>query len=187
LGQKELKNLIKMKILTNDPSFTAWGWAVLNEKSEVLDYGCIKTSPDYKRCRIRKGDDKVRRTSQIINTLLDVIKKWNVDYMLAELPHGSQNASAAVMIGIVTGVVQTLSDVLNIGVEWYSEADAKKFIFGRKDVSKEEIQKFVTSFYKINLSGTKYIDEAVSDALAIHYVALKESPVLKLKLLFKLL
>jgi len=170
-----------MIVLTNDPSFTAWGWVVLNEQSEILDCGCIRTSPDYKRCRIRKGDDRVRRTSQIVNTLLDIIKKWNVDYILSELPHGSQNASAAVMIGIVTGIVQTLSDVLDIGVEWYSEADAKKAMFGRKDVSKEEIQKFVSSFYKVNLPGIKYINEAISDALAIYYVASKESPVLKIK------
>ena len=51
------------RILTNDPSMTAWGWAVLSGSGKVYKTGCIKTSPEQKKRRIRKGDDTVRRAS----------------------------------------------------------------------------------------------------------------------------
>ena len=85
-------------ILTNDPSITAWGWAVVNAKGRVLETGCIKTAPEQKKRRIRKSDDTTRRASAIIQKLLSLIKKYNVEYLLSERPHGSQNASAALKI-----------------------------------------------------------------------------------------
>src|SRR6056297_3054439 len=97
-------------ILTNDPSLTAWGWAIIDWQDNVIQTGCIKTKPDYKKKRIRKGDDTVRRLSEISQKLIKLINHYNVQYILSELPHGSQNANAAVMIGATTGIVQTLAD-----------------------------------------------------------------------------
>jgi len=167
-------------ILTNDPSITAWGWAVVDTSSTVLAAGCIKTTPEYKKRRIRKGDDTVRRVSEINQTLLRVIKHYKVSYLLTELPHGSQNASAAVMIGIVTGIVQTLSDTLEIGVEWYAEMDAKKCVLGKNSATKQEMITAVDKLYDVPWKETKYKDEAIADALAIYHTALKQSNVLQL-------
>lgn len=169
----------KIKILTNDPSFTAWGWAVLNEKGEVIDSGCIKTHPEQKKRRIRKGDDTVRRTSEINKTLIEIIQNYDIKLILSELPYGSQNASAAVMIGIVTGIIQTLADSFDLPVEWFSEDDAKKCVLGRRSATKEEMIEAMKKVYHFNWSGVKYIDEAIADALAIHYVARHQSPLLK--------
>ena len=167
-------------ILTNDPSITAWGYAVLDAQSNVLTAGCIKTEPQYKKRRIRKGDDTVRRVSEINQRLLKVIRHYKVSYILTELPHGSQNASAAVMIGIVTGVVQTLSDALELGVEWYSEMDAKKCLLGKNSATKREVLNAIVEKYDAPWKGVKYKDEAVADALAVHHVAVKQSNVLQL-------
>jgi len=167
------------KILTNDPSMTAWGWAVLTSEGKILDCGCIKTAPEVKKRRIRKGDDTVRRVSEINQKLLSLIDKYDVRYLLSELPHGSQNASAAVMIGIVVGIVQTLSDTLTIGVEWYSEQDSKKCVLGKKAATKSDMIDAISGLYEIDWKGVKYADEAIADALAVHYVATKQSPVLK--------
>jgi len=167
-------------VLTNDPSITAWGWAVVDTANTILAAGCIKTAPEYKKRRIRKGDDTVRRVSEINQTLLRVIKHYKVSYLLTELPHGSQNASAAVMIGIVTGIVQTLSDALEIGVEWFAEQDAKKCVLGKNSASKQEMITAIDKLYRVKWKGVKYQDEAIADALAIHYTALKQSNVLQL-------
>lgn len=166
-------------ILTNDPSFTAWGWAVLSLKGAVLETGCIKTAPSHKKLRIRKGDDRTRRISEINHVLLGLIEKHNIRYILAEQPHGSQNASAAVMIGICLGIMQTLSDVLKIGVEWYGEEDAKKCVLHKKSATKAEMISAIGELYKIRWTWIKYKDEAVADALAIHYVATQQSNTLK--------
>jgi Holliday junction resolvasome RuvABC endonuclease subunit len=170
-------------ILANDPSMTAWGWVVLDFSGFVIESGCIKTEgvPKKKR-RIRKGDDTVRRVSEINQVLLDVIKRNNVRYILSELPHGSQNASAAVMIGICTGVMQTIADTLDIGIEWFSEGDSKKCLLGKISATKDETIQAIDALYKntITWTGKKYKDEAIADAMSIYHVARKTSPTLKL-------
>ena len=166
-------------VLTNDPSLTAWGWAVLSLEGEVIAVGCIKTQSEAKARRIRKGDDRVRRISELNVELLVLIHDYNVQYILSELPHGSQTASAAVMIGITAGIMQTIADCHNIGVEWYSEGDAKKCLLGRKAATKQDVIDAVKQKYKVPWTGIKYKDEAIADAMAIYHVAREQSSVLK--------
>lgn len=166
-------------ILTNDPSFTAWGWVILDFKGNILATGCIKTEPDYKKRRIRKGDDTIRRISIINNILIDLIEKWNVKFVLSELVHGSKNAQAAIMMGSVTAIVQSTCDALNISAEWYSEHDAKTNLFGKKKVTKQDMIAKIATLYDVPWTTVKYKDEAVADALAIHAVAMKTSTILK--------
>jgi Holliday junction resolvasome RuvABC endonuclease subunit len=181
LAQNEIKTQSERNnILTNDPSMTGWGWAVVTAQGKVLDSGCIKTASGGKKRRIRKGDETVHRVGEINQKLLEVIKKYHISYMLSELPHGSQNASAAVMIGVVVGIAQTLSDALGIGIEFYSEGDSKKCALGKRAAEKIEMVNCMKTHYEGWYKGTKYIDEAVADALAVHYVASKESSILKL-------
>ena len=166
-------------VLTNDPSFTACGWALLNRDGEVIQAGCIKTAPEQKKRRIRKGDDTMRRISEINHTLKKIIEGYNVNYILAELPHGSQNASAARMIGMVAGVLQTISDWTDIAIDWYSEADAKKAVLGKRSATKQEMIDAMAHEYSGWRYDVKYKDEAIADALAIHYVAMQQSAILK--------
>ncbi len=166
-------------ILTNDPSFTAWGWVVISEEGKIIDCGCIKTAPEHKKKRIRKGDDTIRRVSDINNQLINLIKRYNVSIIFSELPHGSQNASAAVMIGVVTGIVQTISDCLNVAAEWFSEQDAKKAVLGRKAATKDDMIQAVDKLYKVPWKKVKYADEAIADAMAVYHVASQQSQILK--------
>lgn len=168
-----------LTILTNDPSLTAWGWAVLRG-DKIIQVGCIKTAPEQKKRRIRKGDDNTRRVSEIVQELHQLIAFHNVNYILSELPHGSQNASAAVMIGMTVGIIQTLADCLKLPVEWYSEMDAKKCLLNKRSATKQETINAIDKNYPFTpWTYIKYKDEAVADALAIHHVACQQSNVLK--------
>jgi len=167
------------KIIAFDPSFTAWGWAVLQNHT-VIASGCIKTAPEAKKRRIREGDDRVRRTQEIIQQLLMHITKHKINFIVSELPHGSQNAKAAVMMGVVVGVVQAISVCEDIPVEWYSEADAKKALLGRISSTKTEVIDAVEEMLEYKISGPKYVREAIADALAIYNVAHMNSPTLKI-------
>ena len=146
----------------------------------MIDHGVIKTQLADKKLRIRKGDDRVRRIVELNTELLRVIKKYKVNYMAAELPHGSQNAQAAIMMGACAGIIQTLSDTLKIGLEWYNEADAKKCALGKTSAAKIEMITKMMGEYSMRWYKVKYKDEALADALAIHYVACKQSSTLKL-------
>ena len=171
---------INFNVLTNDPSMTAWGWAVVDIKGIVQDSGCIKTKTEGKKRRIRKSDETTQRASEIINELLRIIRTYDIKFILSESPHGSQNASAAVMIGMVAGIIQTIADTLEIGVEWYSEQDSKKCLLGKISATKQETIDAIHTKYDNWRTGTKYIDEAIADALSIHYTATKQSSTLKL-------
>ena len=167
-------------ILTNDPSMTAWGWAVVDLKCNVLACGCIKTQPSSKLARIRKSDDRLRRVSEIVGQLNSVVNRYNVGLIVSEAPHGSQNAQAAVMIGMVAGILQTFSDLKSIPIEWYSEADAKKSMSNKKLPNKQAMVDIVSTKYTSwKKQGVKYQDEAVADALAVHNVALMHSNIVK--------
>ena len=165
-------------VLALDPSLTAFGWVVL-QGMEILKSGCIKTSPSSKKTRIRKGDDRCRRITEMNAILLSLIKKYKVNYIVSEQPHGSQNAGSAVMVGISLALIQTLGDSLGIGVEWFSEADSKKCALGKQSASKGEMIEAMDRIYEVDWTDTKYIDEAVADSLGVHNVAMNESPVLK--------
>jgi Holliday junction resolvasome RuvABC endonuclease subunit len=168
----------KATILTNDPSLTGWGWAVLDGNDAIIDTGCIKTESQSKARRIRKGDDRVRRISEINHVLIDVIRKYNVQIILSELPHGSQTASAAVMIGITAGIAQTIADCFGLSIEWYSEGDAKNHLLRKRSATKQEIIDAIVIRYQVPWTGIKYKDEAVADAMAIYHLAQQKSSVI---------
>lgn len=169
-----------MNVLTNDPSFTAWGWAIVDEVNNVIDSGCIKTAPENKKMRIRKSDDRIRRTEEIIDRLYNLVDEYKVELILTEIPHGSQNASAAVMMGIVIGIITTIAFSRNIPLETYSEQDAKKMLLGKKAATKEDVIEAIDRIYEVDWTKTKYIDESVADSLAIHNVARHQSQLLKM-------
>lgn len=182
-------------VLAVDPSITAYGWAILSSDSRILDSGCIKTASNHKKLRIRKGDDSISRITEISEVLISAIKTYNIKYIVAELPHGSQSAVAADAIGIVKGITQAIAVCLNIGIEWYSEGDSKKALLGKLSGSKMETMYAIDKLYKVPItkgikvgpkgsvvalwSGIAYIDEAVADSLSIHYTASLVSSVLK--------
>lgn len=167
-------------IMANDPSLTAWGWAVLEPDGTVIDTGAIKTTPSPAKMRIRKGDDRVRRITELNNQLIKVIKEHKVSYLLSELPHGSQSAVLATMIGMICGIQQTISDCLGIPVEWFSEKDAKTALAGRSSLTKKETIERIDKLYNVEWHGTKWENEAVADALAIFHVATQQSNVIKM-------
>jgi Holliday junction resolvasome RuvABC endonuclease subunit len=166
-------------ILCLDPSLSAFGWVVIKE-TWVEDRGCIKTVPAKKKSRIRKGDDRCRRITEINTELLRVIRQYKISYIISEQPHGSQSAVAATALGILIGLIQTLADTLDIGLEWYNEADSKKCALGKVSATKEEMVVAMNKLYVVDWFHVGYKDEAVADALAIYHVASKNSAVLKM-------
>lgn len=167
-------------IMVNDPSITAWGWVIIRDDGVVVEAGAIKTTPSSKKLHTRKGDDRVRRVTELNVELIRLVKKYNISFLISELPHGSQSAVAAVMIGMVTGVMQTIGDCLGIPVEWFSEGDAKISIAGKRSVEKDEMVIIVKRFYEVPWCETKWEDQAIADSMAVYHVAKQQSQILKM-------
>ena len=169
----------KNYILAFDPSITAWGWVVLEPNGKVVDFGCFKTSPENKVRKIRKGDDTVRRIGEILEHFIKVIDQYRIRLIVTEMPHGSQNASGAQMIGICLGLVASLGKMYEIPVEWYTEGECKKNALNKRSATKKEMIEAMDKFYDVPWKGVKYHDEAVADAISIYHMARSESSILK--------
>ena len=173
-------------ILACDPSFTAWGWAVVDCFDVVRDSGVIRTEARAKKLNIRQGDDRIRRVNEILGVLGNITEEYNIHAIVSELPHGSQNSKAAVMIGVVAGLLQSMSYFLNIPIEWYSERDAKLCVLNKSKADKSEMVEAISKLYDDwmldNPKNTKFIsnkNEAVADSLAIFEVAKMQSPTIQ--------
>jgi len=167
-------------IMVCDPSIVGWGYVIIDYKGSVKKAVVIKTNSEAKKRRIRKGDDRIRRVNEINSILLEDIRDWNVKAILTEQPHGSQSASAAIMIGIVIGVIQTMSDCLGIPVEWYSEGDSKNALLGKRSATKEETIRKVKQYYDdVPWTGIGFRDEAIADSMSIYHLARKTSTLIK--------
>jgi Holliday junction resolvasome RuvABC endonuclease subunit len=169
----------KVSVICFDPSFTAWGYCVFSQ-GQCTAVGVIKTSSESKQRRIRKGDDRIRRINEIATLLNDLLIEHNVKLMLCELPHGSQSASAAVMVGAVSGIVETLSVCRGIPAEYYSEGDTKQRLLHKRAASKDEMIAAIKKQYTIPFTGVGYRDEAIADAVAVYHEARYSSSSLKL-------
>lgn len=168
-------------ILCCDPSLTAWGWAIVNWDGSVVKHGCIQTKPLHAKLRIRVSDDFARRVKEISHVLVNAVKKYNVNYIVCELPHGSQNAAAAKMVGMVPSMIETIGVCFDIGVEWYSEADGKKAVLGKSSGSKADMVKAIKKLFPyVVFKKHDYYNEAVADSLSIYYVASTQSNTMKL-------
>jgi Holliday junction resolvasome RuvABC endonuclease subunit len=168
-------------IITNDPSMTAWGYSILTYSNEILFVDCIKTEKLAKKLRIRVGDDDCRRIHEIGCILRDVINKYNVNFIIGELPGGgSKSSSAAKSLGQAKSILQSAATFLNISIEWFSEGDAKKAVLRKQSATKQEMIDAIDKLYDVPWTGTKYKDEAIADSLAIYYVASQQSSILKM-------
>jgi Holliday junction resolvasome RuvABC endonuclease subunit len=144
-----------MNILTNDPSFTAWGYAVIDTtNNKIKATGCIKTAPEQKKRRIRASDDRTRRTKEIVQKLIELITRYDIKIILSEAPHGSQNAQAAIMIGMVAGITTAIAECMEIPIEFYSEQDSKKAVLGKKAATKEDMIEAIDKLYEVEWTGT---------------------------------
>lgn len=167
-------------ILSNDPSLTAWGVAVVDVDDSVVHAECIKTQKEAGKRNIRVGDDDCRRLRVINRKLLELASDYDVDFLLAERPHGSKNARAMKSIGFTYGQLTMMSETLDIPLEWFQERDCKKTLFGKVSVTKEAIRNHVREQLDVPWTDVKYRDEAIADALSIYLTAKKESPVLQM-------
>ena len=160
-----------MIVLSNDPSVAAWGWAIIKihkGMARIMETGCIKTETQYKAGKIYKADDNARRFTEIVEVLNGLHKKYKIDWILTEAPHGSQSASAAIMVGAVAGILATFSVCHGLPVDYYNEKEAKRHLLGSSSGSKQATIDGISAKYGTKwVRNVKYIDEAVADALQI--------------------
>lgn len=85
-------------VLAVDEASVTTGYAVFSGGGKLLNYGLVAASPK---------DDPDKRIQKIINSILDVSKKWNIDtVVLEDLQFQKQNIHSLVILCRLQGALQ---------------------------------------------------------------------------------
>lgn len=169
----------KITILGHDPSLANWGFALVDVNPITLEMTprqikLQSTKKDSKK-QVRASSDKLMRARVLRTAFMDFERHAHMN--AAEVPSGSQSASAANALGIATGVL-ACHDKPMIEV---NPTEVKKAVTGYATASKEEMVEWATGLWPDLqwIKGTAFLgryasqNEHMADALAIVYTAIR--------------
>jgi crossover junction endodeoxyribonuclease RuvC len=146
-----------MIILGIDPGTAIIGYGVIKgpKKLEIIDYGCITTTPDF---------STAERLGKLHVELEKLIKKHKPDIVAVEDIFFFKNLKTAIKVSQARGVILLTIAEAKIKVAEYTPLQIKQAVacYGRAD--KNQVQKMVKVL--LNLKEIPKPDDA-ADALAI--------------------
>jgi len=132
-------------LLSLDIAFTNIGWSVIHG-GKIVDMGVIHSEKSGKK-NVRVSDERADMCATMVGCLMDLIFKHKVSGVIGELPSGSQNATAANLLGWAGSMVVTTCRVLNLPAEWVNQNDVKIAVMGKRNATKHEIMDRVAKEY----------------------------------------
>lgn len=153
-------------VLCLDVALSNVGVAVWSSRSKRFVHAeCIRTERQDSRYA---SLDRARRCQQICGRLVTIMDLYSPSCVLAELPHGSQNANAATSLGLASGLVIALCASRMLPLHVIQPVWTKKFV-GGNDKSLV-INKAVSIFgsERLKMRGTT---EHIADAMICIAVA----------------
>ncbi|MBZ9578163.1 crossover junction endodeoxyribonuclease RuvC [Patescibacteria group bacterium] len=153
-----------MIILGIDPGTATTGFGVIkkikNKKAEVIDYGCILTTPD-----LCPGD----RLKIISNELNKLIKKHQPKILAVENLYFFKNLKTAIPVSQAKGVILLTAAKKKIPVYEFTPLQVKMTITGYGKAEKKQVQKMIQTMLNLEekpKDKNKRKDDA-TDALGI--------------------
>lgn len=153
-----------MIILGIDPGTATTGFGVIkkikNKKAEVIDYGCITTTPD-----LCSGD----RLKIISNELNKLIKKHRPKIVAVENLFFFKNLKTAMPVSQAKGVILLTAAKKKIPVYEFTPLQVKMAITGYGKAEKKQVQKMIQNLLNLEEKPedkNKRKDDA-TDALGI--------------------
>lgn len=147
-----------MRILGIDPGIGRLGWGVIEakgQKLEIVDCGCIETSP---KLSVEK------RLLQIDKELNTIIKDYKPEFVALEDLFFGNNAKTAFVVGQARGVVLLCAGKFNLPISVYTPLQVKIATSGYGRADKSQVSKMVKVL--LRLEKMPKLDDTV-DALAI--------------------
>lgn len=141
-------------ILAIDPTFSNFGYALLNEKLEVADVGVWTTKRDTNK-KTRVSDDDSFRTQQLARQIGEYVINKNIRGIMGERPSGAQTAMALKSFCTANTIVDCISALMGLPVEWCTPGETKMGFVGRKSAGKKEIMDAVAKYYNWKVTDKK--------------------------------
>lgn len=139
------------KVLSFDPSLRNWGYAVCELTKQDNDIqlnpitGGVIHSDNAKDVPYVNLRD-LQTASNIYENVKQILAEHKIDYLVAELPVGSQSARAMASYGICIGLIGAIARETCIPLLSVTPAQVKKVV-GEITTTKEEIIAFTKSKY----------------------------------------
>jgi len=148
-----------------DLSFRATGIIILEIKSNNIVYiDTIRTKKENKKRKIRTADDDMVQSMVMARSIIDILKKYP-GVIIVELPHGGARGHRAHRcMGIATGVMGAIAEILKYPIEFYSQSECKKAVTGNKNASKIEVENIIRKKFHADWPQKKVISEHIFDA-----------------------
>lgn len=148
-----------MLILGIDPGTATVGYGLLrvenNDISEVVNYGIIKTTPDY---------SMPQRLKIIFDDMNDLISSFKPDVLAIETLFFFKNSKTVITVSQARGVILLAAANFGLEIFEYTPLQVKVALTGYGRADKNEMQNSVKDF--LNLDKIPKPDDA-ADALAI--------------------
>jgi crossover junction endodeoxyribonuclease RuvC len=152
-----------MIILGIDPGTATTGFGVIKKtknRTEVVDYGCIITTPDL--C-------SADRLKKINNELNKLIKKHQPEIMAVESLYFFKNLKTAIPVSQAKGVILLTAAKKRIPVYEFTPLQVKMAVTGYGKAEKKQVQKMIQAMLNLEekpKDKNKRKDDA-TDALGI--------------------
>lgn len=169
-----------LTVLGCDPGFSSFGFAVVNLSTglaspRVTEFGVLRTQKDTSKAKILTVEDNTRRVREIIGQLHDLFA-GNVLAVCAEAMSHPRSASVAAKVALVWGALIAMADRYGVPILQASPQHVKRALCGRKDASKEDVQRKLHTFYPESVAFAdglpRTMREHPYDALACAHVML---------------
>ena len=146
-----------MRVLGIDPGSETLGWGVVEgtgSKYEAVDFGAVKASTKL---------DFSKRLLTIYDGVSDVIERFQPDVLAIEEAFYAKNASVAIKLGQVRGVILVLAEQRGLEIAEYAPRLIKQTVVGYGNAEKQQVGMMVKVLLKLKAVPTPH---DAADALA---------------------
>lgn len=176
-----------VKVMGIDAAFNNVGFALTEidldnpKRPQVVlkDLHIVQTEAIKKRPRgMAKSADDMRRAREAIEAIRAKIEEWQPDYIVAEVPFGSQSARSAWTLGIALGVLASIDGLIQVTPRQVKTAT------GESHADKEEMISWAMHLHpdapwkmrKLHgqLVQVASVNEHCADAVAVCYAGIPE-------------
>lgn len=159
-----------MRVLGIDPGSETLGWGVVEgtgSKYDAVEFGTVRSSTKLSFSK---------RLLSIHCGVAEVIEKFQPDVLSIEDSFFAKNASVAIKLGQVRGVILLLAEQTNLEIAEYAPRLIKQTVVGHGGAEKQQVQQMVKVLLKLK-EIPKPHDAADALAIAIchfHHNSLNE-------------
>lgn len=138
-----------------DPSIHSTGWAIMNSKKELIDYGKIVSESDTP-------------THKIIQTQYDVLvsllQKYNIIHILCEDQFAQKNIDTLKKLSQNRGAIMLMAAQHHIPIQVMAPSSWRKICLGNGKATKKDCVIAMNELYGLKL---KMVQNDIAEAIAI--------------------